>query len=1834
MSKRRVNRAIDPFLKLLLKLLRQIFKQISQLARAIAKGPVSWLLRRVLRLGRQPRQPRRQSDRNSRQSYRRNSRRQLRRQMAGGFVLPTVTMIILVVILVVSAITIRSFDRANNAQLIRASEESISAAKPALDRANAKISFLLNGDPTIPRATPSDLVLYQAMTGDAYTFGDEVRLSVRFDLDGNNNIELNGDEPAANDPDLDDNEEITTAWRYPVDTDSNGKFDSFTLYGIYFRSPQRDPGTGEFSVPRSPLDARTPPMPPTQGANNAQCAGALATSASLVGASSWYQSQGVLQKSIYVFTATIPITDTTVGLGPSEDPADFEIRNSTTFSGLEYQQDRSRVPLLNNAVVYEDDLEIASGAALRLNGRMITNSNLILTHFGNGVFLYQVSGLNSCYYSEDNAKIIVGGNVVNGWTSDNQFRNAVTVHLYDPATTATSGVPTTQVDNTNQSVTETPLNVIYNNDAYAQRINLLTNAQVANPAASDPTLVSQAVTDRLAADSTLVAADVRREELQSYFLARTRRVPFREVADGANALGTFTTNDVLQGSGDSLRPPDDWVLPTGGDATTGATNGPTNLTINPGQLQATEPDVQNGLGIEQFLGDRILVGNNLPPLRWNGTQFVGEDAPQQIDGTTTWDTPTGPSTVVRTRTTRVADLANAGDTGRFGFWEKNAGQQPQRVLDGVGGLRVVTGAGVYERLTSFLPPPPDLNAATTAPANPDPDYDDPATTVVEQYPIVWPDTMPMSPGQGSQVFNNDPAAPPANLWDDPVANPAHITLGVPPIAAANIDPNTAQYAKGDLRMRATAVYHYAEDPYDPANGDTNQAPLACISSYYDPTNSATAQNMAGLPWNAAATGASNNGIVYPPPATARPGGNITLNAGNNLLESPTSPNLVNQANLVFPDGRFANEPLRNALVKLANGNPLDLADQSAIDSTLCAMDILSGGITPSPSPPPIPHGAIREVAFLDARQIKAIDADNPATNGVDETFTLSSPLATTPAGDDPAQLTGRYDLDLEERQPLEIRATQLDINQLRNQTIAFAAGVLGPAPEYLLPNSGIIYATRDDALPDRSSRPANAAGDAIDEDSSALLSPTDSRVDPSRRPNGIMLINGDRLARNDSSPNDGQNDTAPSITSAVTQIVQEKGLILASDLPVYIKGNFNVHTQEEFTAALNTNTWGNFYTRPTLNPNFACRVNDPRLPSCTTGDSWRPATVLADAVTLLSDRFDFGFRNEGDFDLRNNAGIVTYDLNNNGNNTDAAVPLDETALGMDLNSNGNQTDAAVNLNETEVPANVARRLNGFYANNFATNGLSSGDATGAARRVLDTNRDGTVTNADPIFTDARYNQNTNSNVNGNNPRNSSYFNNFVTPVQRRGNFPEYIMEICRKLPVSACESDDWVVGYDSDGEPGFYDTVGNLEMVDEDNITGLLNGLDLNWDGDKNDEIPERDIKAHALVAGGSQIVNLGAGTTARPPIDPADQRYPRRVAFLRYPAGTLTPNALVLDPNGLPIALGNNGGAVSYYPYADTSIPINADLQFDFAQRPQAVPPPAGYVEYSAGVPDIANNALWFRTTNGGAAPDPTTNDNYGSNFPLFYRNPLTETAPGSGIGTVQQPLLVPVLQIQTTTATPAGNTAALPNPQNGARRRDLRQRTRWRPRPIDTQFNLVIGSGDTPSRALNATTGDYNGGMQNLPRLLESWRRNNVLFTTTIFGSFVQLGRSKYATAPFQPIRPDLPQSFPARQSIFNYRQIYNSALGQGKTPFFAGSNRNWGFDVGLLSQPPDLFAQTFTLPPANDSPNEFFREVSRDDDWIETLLCARLAGNPGVNAVPNAQRPTSFCTNNTGG
>jgi hypothetical protein len=1853
-----------------------------------------------------------------------------------GFVLPTVVMVSLVVVLLTAALVIRSFDRSKNASNARVNEVVLNAATPALDRAKAKLVALLD-DPGLPRSTPSDIALYNAIANnlDKYTLGDEKPLKILYDIDQDGQIETTKTNPPTT---LENSESLATAWRFPVDTDNNGKFDSYTLYGVYFRSPTL--ANGQPNRERNPLEARTKPMDDTSGTG--LCAAATGSAASLVGTTGWYKTGSKIKKSFFVYSATVPISNPPAG-GNYE-----KYKGNKGFSAIEYQQDLARIPLSNSAVVYEDDLEISPGPDFRLNGRITTNSNLLTAQTNKPIRLYQVSSKESCYYDEESAKIVVGGNVGNGTftpPASGDTRGAVTVDLFQGAG---QDVTQKQINSTNQSTSNSVPTTAYNSSAYTERINLLVEAQLAKPDTSDPSDVKT----KVASADVSQQAQVRRKELEIYFRNRTRRVPFYEVPSPtgtATALGSYTTANVLQGSGDTLRPPDAWSYPTDpANGTAGA--GYTGLTLKTDQLETTDPEIQKTLRKEPRLGDRIRVGNNLPFFWWLTNAFVSEQKLQLIQSVAWSD-----GSPNRGRFTRVRRLDDLGITDRNGFWEQAAAAPFNSADLSSGGLRVITGAGVYERKNSFLPPPKYDNP-TTPEIEAGAEYVDPKDAN-RKYPMVWPDTMPMSPGVNSKVYNNVSSG-----WVD-------LPAALPTATTPTIDASTPQFAKGDLRMRAAAVYHYTQDAY---TGPTDyQSPIACVSSYYDPTNNLTARNpselgsgtdvsgeVSGTQPAFAAGARSNNGIVYGVPSVTAasltgvslPNSTTDLFSGN---ESSTglAARLQYQANLKFPNGRFVNEALREALIRKANNQNLTLREQSAIDSTICSFAILDGSVTPNPGL--IPHGAVKETTFLDGRQVKALSADNATTPAL-ETFTNdgrnSSDININP--------NNGYDLPIEQRQPLEVRATALDMNLLRTKAIGTG--------EFLLPNSGVIYASRDDALPDLSDDPAN------DIDERKLKSAVDFKLDPTRRPNGILLFNGEKLWR----------------TNEFRET--EKGLILATDLPTYVYGPFNLHTQQEFkNGDLLADDWGNFYDRraANINKDFACRKNDPRLPECTTGDEWRPATVLADAVTLLSGNFRFGFRNEGDYDLANN------------NGSRAAIK--------------------------------ERLRNGFWNNNFVTNGLSSG-SNFLVR--------GTAVTA----TDADYSGNSAT------APGSSYFNNFVTPVQRRVNFPTYIMEICRKLPVAECQAADWVVGFDRNGD-------GTLDAAERNiparqlgqELKNTATALSINLDTNGDNILSNAEARWPDVLGTKSPLDRLGAGTTAKSALVESDRRFPRRVAFARdiynalvfteignsaaakpmgvgcpldttgsnptnngcqYPTtttstagvnmGILADNALWFrttnTTKGRPFCTAQNnpsdcadtndkiayasdeplyyvppeqGGsklilpdtpcftgtgivdckatdeagtfnlnlpkypgnpsppykAASDYTICMTSSSGNAGTTNNYEStgnelqngarcpgapndgttlainnaydtlRAMADTAPAGTLDAAGGtftasravnivtVPDFDNGAVI--NLNAGGQTDPifvikggslhfganctTTAAQNGSNcgagikvnlngvnpnnvFWALSGAPQFENVNSSNGGTVvsgnfigstsspsigtnvtvnggrflgfqtaptvggnavvraitadAQPLLAPVLQLQNTTSTPSNVTT-----------NSIVRGTQWLQRATETTFNLVSATGDTPARvdpkATPTTPTEDNGGLHNFVRFLETWNTGGGTtgsVKSRISGSFIQLKRSNYATAPWLPVISGF-----TPPSLFDYTPSYVTDNNDGQVPYYTPPTRQWGFDVALLSQLPDLFSQRFTVPPAG-APNEFFREVGRDDAWVKSLLCASV----GDKTAPN--------------
>jgi hypothetical protein len=1107
-----------------------------------------------------------------------------RRRSPAGFVLPTVAMVSVLTTFLVVTIVSRSAERAQTAANARVEQTFRTVNTAVVDRARAKLAALL-ADDRLPRTTPSDAVLDSILMDAKYTYPDEIRLQITNDgLDSNN-----GQIRAATNV-LSQREYISSAWKFPIDTDGNGRFDAFGLYSIVFRTR---PTTETTTRPVSTLEARALPM--DEGLLTAGCANAGANVATTEG---WTESSGKLKKAFFIYATTVPIVpiNSTTTLNdilntarPAGDPsspagqraaniANYEFyTGNATFSAIELQQDRERNPLNNNAVWFENDLEIARPATFRLNGRIYTSGNLMVgaLNESNPISFYQVSASNndanptngiepgSCYYKEENSKIIVAGNVVLGDALSSSNLIPPKVHLFvnqnaNPLMAAGGNVDIVQsvADNGNNRGRD----VAGNEAEYNRRISVLVQAAIArgpqdvsppgfgkkyteeNITSPDPKSVKRAVAEKINDEGLSTPEEfneARRKVLEIYFRERVRKVPFREVnmtvtppADPSPLL-----REIRVGDGIELAPPIEWMIPY--DA-----NNPNSLpfvvrdvndyasaldgkgllkppqgvntiqiAVNGNLLSppATEPSKQKD-SKEKLVGDRVLVGNNLPA-RWlkrkGSITFFANNRVENEDNrgliavsdsnSVLWNVNENtPDPIPRYRLTQADTLAALGENTRGGFWEISAALDPSlpeilpdtipedsplptniapKDTPTVGGLRVVTNAGIFTRLNN----PSVITAdapGTFLPRYKMPVVDNPATPHNEadfSEFVVWPDSMPMTNAvQWLDPTNYNSVCVPASKCTGTIANgeagyyPIDPKTGNILVGATTAEKEANRRLasrKGDLQMRATAVYHYKYDAFNPDRRvrQDYQRPVACVSSYYDPSFSllenpfsapsatnrliSTARNRSGLPWESASWGRSNNGIVYTPRTTASNLGII----GSYISYAETGPNafkftgydpkaenpadasvplvdrLAYQANLIYPNGRWVNEPLRNVLRKVINSPAKDfakanltIAEQATIDANLCALEIIqnTNPLTPVNDPvgspvngAQIPHGTFKEAAFLDGREVKSLNKNEDifSTSGR-ESFLQGVPFRGRP---------DIYDLEIEQRQPLE-----------------------------------------------------------------------------------------------------------------------------------------------------------------------------------------------------------------------------------------------------------------------------------------------------------------------------------------------------------------------------------------------------------------------------------------------------------------------------------------------------------------------------------------------------------------------------------------------------------------------------------------------------------------------------------------------------------------------------------------------------------------------------------------------------------------------------------------------
>jgi hypothetical protein len=266
-----------------------------------------------------------------------------------------------------------------------------------------------------------------------------------------------------------------------------------------------------------------------------------------------------------------------------------------------------------------------------------------------------------------------------------------------------------------------------------------------------------------------------------------------------------------------------------------------------------------------------------------------------------------------------------------------------------------------------------------------------------------------------------------------------------------------------------------------------------------------------------------------------------------------------------------------------------------------------------------------------------------------------------------------------------------------------------------------------------------------------------------------------------------------------------------------------------------------------------------------------------------------------------------------------------------------------------------------------------------------------------------------------------------------------------------------------------------------------------------------------------------------------------------------------------------------------------------------------------------------------------------------LFGNSPkIANRTMFAAMTTVNQPAVVPVLQIHVPNAQNLTNDINQPNPattsaMNGSPTAGLGQ---WTIRPNKTEVNVYFVAGNSPSRSDRTfrksstifrqtadtsstvtTTGETGGGLANFIRFLENWENVPI----KISGGFIQNTRSRYATAPWavaplsdgvsdltsvflNPVQPRPTNINTVTGRVLTGYNLQYMSTTINRIPYYTPPIRLWGYDVGLLTQQPDRFAERFASPISG--ANEFFREVSADDPWVEALLCALEPNDPVAN------------------
>ncbi|MEL6224034.1 MAG: hormogonium polysaccharide biosynthesis protein HpsA [Cyanobacteria bacterium J06627_8] len=434
--------------------LRRLLTKLQWFAKHLTRKGVLWLLRSILLVNRQP-------------------------KAVQGFVLPTTVLLLLLISLTVGAITLRTYDRTNQAVGERQQRVIYNAATPAIDRAKAKLEFLFNRerDSRFPSGIPSQATLNGMLINDGvarngvlisqlliendtgnlvdpYTFPDEEATAAGF----TNTIDVDGNGQADR-LDLDEDGLPDNAWAFRADTNGDGIDDATVAYSILLMRPfPNNPGDPDplLSVSNEAMAARATQLEVRHGplSLNSSDDPACALGSNTNGdgpARGWFQDPALaatLRKNFQVDVYVLP------------DDA------NGTVSTLEFHQDREMNQGNRWGAWFRNDLEIFPGPRFNWNGAMHTEGNLIV---GNNSFRgFLVSSPASCIYDQTSSQVTIAdiqanpnenvpafqGQFMSAKTGSNSFGNTNYFHIFgDKAVTESAAYGGNQFTTTNQTET-------------------------------------------------------------------------------------------------------------------------------------------------------------------------------------------------------------------------------------------------------------------------------------------------------------------------------------------------------------------------------------------------------------------------------------------------------------------------------------------------------------------------------------------------------------------------------------------------------------------------------------------------------------------------------------------------------------------------------------------------------------------------------------------------------------------------------------------------------------------------------------------------------------------------------------------------------------------------------------------------------------------------------------------------------------------------------------------------------------------------------------------------------------------------------------------------------------------------------------------------------------------------------------------------------------------------------------------------------------------------------------------------------------------------------------